>query len=180
MTHRDARDVELVRHRCRGQCRPGAEVGSQSGTEVPRPLWDRGAELSHRIKGGWVDPTSHYANHRHRLQLGVPAASISWHDGRQALSNRELHRDRTKSRHQENPAFHGSALEGLSKGRERRAWSTDSILAAIDRFERQYGRWPIQKDFRSDNGLPGYATLWSRFGGIGPAVELVRRPRNEA
>ncbi len=42
------RKVELVRHRCRGHCRPGAEAGSQSGTEVPKPRWDRGAETSHR------------------------------------------------------------------------------------------------------------------------------------
>jgi len=46
MTQMGLRDVELVGHRYRGHCRPGAEAGSQSGTQVPRPMWDRGAETS--------------------------------------------------------------------------------------------------------------------------------------
>ena len=46
MTRVGPKDVELVGHRCRGHCRPGAEAGSQSGTQVPRPLWDRGTETS--------------------------------------------------------------------------------------------------------------------------------------
>jgi hypothetical protein len=41
-------------------------------------------------------------------------------------------------------------------------------------FELRHGRWPTQRDFRSDNGLPGYATLWHRFGSIAAAVELAR------
>ena len=28
-------------------CRPGAGAGSKSGTQVPKPMWDRGAGLSH-------------------------------------------------------------------------------------------------------------------------------------
>ena len=31
--------------------RPGAEAGSESGTQVPRPMWDRGAELSQQEIG---------------------------------------------------------------------------------------------------------------------------------
>lgn len=126
-----------------------------------------------------MDSTSLNANHRSALQLRISVASISWSDGRQALPTRELHRHRTKSRHQEDPAFHGSALEGLNKGRERRAWSTASILAAIDRFERHHGRWPAQKDFPSDNGLPGYATLWRIFGGVRTAAKFAQRLRSE-
>ncbi len=51
--------VELVGHRCRSHCRPGAEAGSSSGTEVPEPMWDRGARLSHYVDicirgAGWT------------------------------------------------------------------------------------------------------------------------------
>lgn len=46
------------------------------------------------------------------------------------------------------------------------------MLAAIARFQRRHGRWPTQRDFRDDQGLPGYATLWRRFGGIAAAVEI--------
>jgi hypothetical protein len=53
-------------------------------------------------------------------------------------------------------------------------WSRERILAAIADFERRQGRWPSQKDFRSDNGLPGYTTLWRRFGSIAEAVQLAR------
>ncbi len=45
MTQTRLRDVELVGHRYRSQCRPGAGAGSHSGTEVPEPMWDRGTEL---------------------------------------------------------------------------------------------------------------------------------------
>jgi hypothetical protein len=33
-------------HRYRSHCRPGTGAGSQSGTQVPEPMWDRGTELS--------------------------------------------------------------------------------------------------------------------------------------
>ena len=124
----------------------------------------------------FVDPTSHNANHTPRLEVETPAASIPRHDGRQAPSTRQLHRDRTRQRHQDDPAFHELALRGLSSGRRQRALSSD-ILAAISDFERRHGRWPAQKDFRSENGLPGCATLWSRFGSIAAAVELAGRNR---
>jgi hypothetical protein len=39
-------------------------------------------------------------------------------------------------------------------------------------FKRRRGRWPSQKEFRSSNGLPGYATIWRAFGNIRTAVEL--------
>ena len=84
----------------------------------------------------------------------------------------ELHRHRTKDRHRDDPGFHESSLKGLNAGREQRAWSTENILTAIVNFEQREGRWPGQKDFRSDNGLPSYSTLWSRFGSIAAAVEL--------
>jgi hypothetical protein len=57
MTRDRPRDVELVGHRCRSHCRPGAEAGPESGTQVPEPMWDRGTELSHlehRRLGGQV------------------------------------------------------------------------------------------------------------------------------
>jgi len=46
------------------------------------------------------------------------------------------------------------------------------MLEAMLEFRRQHGRWPTQKDFRSSNGLPGYATMWRAFGNIRTAVEL--------
>jgi len=48
MTQGGSKVVELVGHRCRSHCRPGAEAGSSSGTEVPEPEWDRGTELLHQ------------------------------------------------------------------------------------------------------------------------------------
>jgi hypothetical protein len=51
MTPSGLKDVELVRHRCRGHCRRGAEAGSKSETQVPRPMWDRGTELSQNFRG---------------------------------------------------------------------------------------------------------------------------------
>jgi hypothetical protein len=53
------------------------------------------------------------------------------------------------------------------------------MLAAMSRFQRQHGRWPTQRDLRSDQTLPGYATLWRRFGGIDAAVEIVDAKVNE-
>jgi len=119
-----------------------------------------------------VDPVSLNANHAPGLQLGIPASTIAWRDGREALPTRELHRRATKRRHQDNPGFHEAALGGLDRGRERRAWSTEEILAAIRRFRRDHGRWPTQKDFRSAHGLPGYGTVWRRFDTVAAAVEL--------
>lgn len=59
-----------------------------------------------------------------------------------------------------NPGFHESALRGLGAGRQQKAWSCESILTA-------------QKDFRWNDGLPRYATMWRRrFGSIAAAVEL--------
>lgn len=58
-------------------------------------------------------------------------------------------------------------------------WSSKSVLAAIAHLERRHGRWPTQKDFRSDLGPPGYATLWRRFGSIGAALELADSKGNK-
>jgi hypothetical protein len=66
MTSSRAEVVELVRHRCRSHCRPGAGAGSFSETEVPEPMWDRGTGLSHTKAvrraastrpGAWAMPT---------------------------------------------------------------------------------------------------------------------------
>jgi hypothetical protein len=46
MTQTGPKVVELVRHRYRGHCHPGTEAGSQSETQVPKPMWDRGTETS--------------------------------------------------------------------------------------------------------------------------------------
>ncbi|MGH2697882.1 MAG: hypothetical protein ACRDJL_01610 [Actinomycetota bacterium] len=46
------------------------------------------------------------------------------------------------------------------------------MLKAIAGFERRHGRWPNQKDFRSENDLPGYATVWRRFGSVRTAIRL--------
>ncbi|MGH2731308.1 MAG: homing endonuclease associated repeat-containing protein, partial [Actinomycetota bacterium] len=116
-----------------------------------------------------MDPVSLNANHALGLHLGIPPPPIRWRDGREALPTRDLHRRRTKQRHQENPGYHKAALGGLERGRKRRAWSNEAILGAIHRFRREHGRWPIQKDFRSTHGLPGYATVWRRFGSVSAA-----------
>lgn len=72
-----------------------------------------------------------------------------------------------------------SALRGLCAGRERRVWRSESILAAIADFERRQGRRPIQREtFAQTNGLPGYATLWRRFGSISVTFELARAEGN--
>jgi hypothetical protein len=39
--------VEPVGRRSLSLCRRGAEAGSGSETQVPEPMWNRGAELSH-------------------------------------------------------------------------------------------------------------------------------------
>jgi hypothetical protein len=57
MTRMGPGDVELVGHRCRGHCRPGTEAGSESGTQVPRPMWDRGTETSHGVDRRYVART---------------------------------------------------------------------------------------------------------------------------
>jgi len=121
-----------------------------------------------------VDPVSLNANHALGLQLGIPPPGINWRDGREALPTRELHRHATTRRHQDDPAYHEAALGGLDRGRERRAWSTEEILAAIRRFRRDHGRWPTQKDFRSAHGLPSYGTVWRRFDTVAAAVELAQ------
>jgi hypothetical protein len=48
MTRAGPKDVELVGHRYRSHCRPGAEAGPESETQVPEPFWDRGTETSQR------------------------------------------------------------------------------------------------------------------------------------
>jgi hypothetical protein len=52
--------------------------------------------------GGWGGPTSHNANQGSPLQLGIPAASIPWHDGRQSPSapgaSASAHQDQAPSR----------------------------------------------------------------------------------
>lgn len=50
--------------------------------------------------------------------------------------------------------YRQAALGGLSKGRDRRRWGQDEILAAMQQFEAQSGRWPSLGDLRAANGLP--------------------------
>jgi hypothetical protein len=48
MTSSRAEVVELVRHRCRSHCRPGAGAGSFSETEVPEPMGQRYRTFTHQ------------------------------------------------------------------------------------------------------------------------------------
>jgi hypothetical protein len=73
MTPPGFRCLELVGHRCRSHCRPGAGAGSDSETQVPRPMWDRGTEPSHVSS----------------FLLGAPNRSL-FEPARPAVSRREL------------------------------------------------------------------------------------------
>jgi hypothetical protein len=66
--------------------------------------------------------------------------------------------------------YRESSVRGLAKANEARSWSDEAILEAIRAFSRQQGRVPKQAEFRSGNGLPGYGTVWRRFGSTKVAV----------
>jgi hypothetical protein len=105
----------------------------------------------------WVDPAPHNANYRSRLHLEAPAPSISWYDAARPFPAENC--------------IVSAPGKGIKMTLAFRSRPGDSAIAG---FERRHGRWPTQKDFGSDNGLPGYATLWRRFGSVAAAVELAR------
>jgi hypothetical protein len=55
MTWVEPQQMELVGHRYRSHCRPGAGAGSRSGTQVPEPMWDRGTGLSQFARGTYAE-----------------------------------------------------------------------------------------------------------------------------
>lgn len=116
-----------------------------------------------------VDPATLNANPQIELDSGLLPAEIpdersdpAWADRRSELQKQRL-RDST---------YRESSLRGLAKAREARSWSEEAILKAIRSFNRTQGRPPKQADFRSVNGLPGYGTVWRRFGSAKKAVAL--------
>lgn len=42
------------------------------------------------------------------------------------------------------------------------------MVTAVAGFEQRYGRWPTQKDFRTDNGLPWLRDVVAAIRGVSP------------
>jgi hypothetical protein len=116
-----------------------------------------------------VDPASHNANPKIALDCGPLREEIPDERSDPALADRrsELQKKRLRE-----PAYREASLTGVAKAREARCWSEVGILQAIQNFYRQQGTAPRQADFRSAKGLPGYGTVWRRFGSVKGAVAI--------
>ena len=120
------------------------------------------------IMANWVVPASINANH---VDLDFPNFEVRWSDGRADPNGSSLRSEMVRRRHLD-PDYHRAALGGLNAARATRVWETESILASIREFYSCHKRAPRQDEFRNSNGLPGYSTLWRRFGSGKRAIEL--------
>jgi hypothetical protein len=95
-------------------------------------------------------------------------------DERSAPAHADRRSELQKRRLRE-PAYREASLRGLAKATEACSWSDEAIVEAIRSFYRKQGRLPKQADFRSAKGLPGYGTVWRRFGSTKEAVAFALR-----
>ena len=113
-----------------------------------------------------MGPASRNSNHV-ELQCGPLLREIP--DGRGDLDLAE-HRSELQRRRLSDPSYRNASLQSLAKSRDGRSWSDEAIFEAIRSFYSRHRRAPQQNDFRSGNGLPGYGTIWRRFGSVSGAV----------
>lgn len=115
-----------------------------------------------------VGPASRNSNHLY-VECGPLPEEIP--DGRNDPDLADRRSELQKKRLRNGP-YRDSSLRGLAKGREARSWSDEAIFEAIRSFYRKQERHPKQADFRSGHGLPGYGTVWRRFGSAKEAVAI--------
>lgn len=96
---------------------------------------------------------------------------IRWSDGRSDPSRSPQRTVLVRERHADED-FHRAALDGLAQGSAARGWSDEAILEAISNFHTDRHRPPGQRDFRNANRLPGYGTVWRRYGSARKALDL--------